>query len=120
MCGGKGGGGGWGGIAGAIAGAALGYVGGGGITGALTGLAAGGGIGGAIGNAIAPAETPEYNPPILDIKGPASSNMGTGETGALVELGSDSAKAGRLSAKGTGSQASRNTMSGLGKGGLNI
>ena len=114
MCGG-GGGGGWGGIAGAVVGGLVGYMGGGGAAGALAGAGVGAGVGGAVGNAISPPEMP-----ILDIKGPASGNMGTGETGALVELGSDSAKNNRISSKGTGSQASGRTVAGLGAGGLRI
>ena len=117
MCGG-GGGGGWGGIAGAVVGGLVGYMGGGGAAGALAGAGVGAGVGGAVGNAISPPEMPDM--PILDIKGPASGNMGTGETGALVELGSDSAKNNRLSSKGTGSQASGSTVAGLGAGGLRI
>ena len=120
MCGGGGGGGGWGGIAGAVVGGLVGYMGGGGAAGALAGAGVGAGVGGAVGNAIAPPEIPKIDMPILDIKGPASGNMGTGETGALVELGSDSAKNNRISSKGTGSQASGRTVAGLGAGGLRI
>lgn len=116
MCGG---GGGIGGIAGALIGGAVGYLGGG-ATGALSGMAAGAGVGGAVGNALSPENLPEIKMPSIDLKGPASSNMGTGETGALVELGSDTVKAGRLSKTGTGSQSGGSKVSGLGSGGLRI
>lgn len=118
MCGGGGGGGGWGGIAGAVVGGLVGFSGGGGAIGALAGAGVGAGVGSAVGNMIDPVEAPDM--PIMDIKGPASANMGTGETGALVELGSDSAKNTRLSSKGTGSQASGSTVAGFGAGGLRI
>jgi hypothetical protein len=120
MCGGGGGGGGWGGLAGAVVGGLVGFSGGGGAVGALAGAGVGAGVGSAVGNMVDPVETPEIDMPIMDIKGPASANMGTGETGALVELGSDSAKNTRLSSKGTGSQASGSTVAGLGAGGLRI
>ena len=120
MCGGGGGGGGGGGIAGAVVGGLVGFSGGGGAIGALAGAGIGAGVGSAVGNMIDPVEAPDPYMPIMDIKGPASANVGTGETGALVELGSDSAKNTRLSSKGTGSQASGASVAGLGAGGLRI
>ena len=113
MCGG----GGLGGLAGALVGGAVGFMTGG-SAGVLAGATGGLGIGGMLGSMLDPTPAATYNFP--EIKAPGTNNMGTGETGALVELGSDSDKAERLSSTGTGRQSGGSSVAGLGSGGLMI